>query len=478
MIRLFLSILTPGMLGGMNALAADSPVDSTAPQQSLADSPTSIQPMQNDIVSWRSSTPDRREKGSLTLQSLTLQQAQAIALQNYPQIIAAEAATKAAKQQVKVERSYYLPQVTGNAVRALAGPGTRISAPGGLNNPTVINRGSAGVGISQLIYDFGHTSDLIESSKLELEAQKERTHLTRDTVLLDATRAYYNVLRAQSVLRVAEGTLDARNAFLAQVSSLRDAKMKSDLDVSIANQVVNEAHLLLLKAHSGVDDGQATLSEALGYSEPKHFILADDATVAPPPTDLEALTQQAYDRNPELATLQAEHAAARKRATAEAEAQYPVISALGYAGSTPIREDNQPISSHALAGGINISIPFCTGGRLSAQEKEASYKADVAEQDVTTLQNQLLRDVRIAFGNTQTAYENIGVTEELLKNAGEALDLTQERYNIGKSSIVDLSQAQLAKTQADIESANAVYEYLIERAMLDYKTGANRSTAR
>ncbi|MDE3037593.1 MAG: TolC family protein, partial [Pseudomonadota bacterium] len=126
-----------------------------------------------------------------------------------------------------------------------------------------------------------------------------------------------------------------------------------------------------------------------------------------------------------------------------------------------------------LAGGINISVPFYTGGRISAQEKEASYKADVAEQDLATLKNQLLRDIRIAFDNVQTAYQNISVTTQLTKDAGEALDLTQERYTIGKSSIVDLSQAQLAKTQAEIENANAAYEYLIQLALLDYKIGNN-----
>ncbi len=436
MIRWFSIVIISGMLWGVNAIAADSSVDDTAPQQ------------------------------------LTLEDAQRIALQNYPQILAAEAETKAAKQHVKVQRSYYLPQVTGNAVRAFAGQSTRISAPGGLNNPLVLDRGSAGISASQLITDFGRTSDLIESSKLELEAQKARGNLTKETVLLDATRSYFNLLRAQALLKVAQTTVKARKTFLEQISSLRHAKLKSNLDVSIANQVVAEANLLLLKARSGVDDAQATLSEALGYSELRTFTLAKHTDMAPPPANLNTLVDQAMDKNPELASLKAQANAAKKRAEAEAEAHYPTVSALGYAGSTPISENSQPISSHSLAGGINVSIPFYTGGRLSAIEHEATDKADIAQQDMITLKNQLLRDIRIAFGNVQTAWENIRVTKELVKNADEALDLTQERYNIGSSSIVDLSQAQLSQTQAQIEGANATYEYLINRAVLNYKTGS------
>jgi len=83
----------------------------------------------------------------------------------------------------------------------------------------------------------------------------------------------------------------------------------------------------------------------------------------------------------------------------------------------------------------------------------------------------LQRDVRIAFDNVQTAYKNIEVTRQLLKSTHESLQLTQTRYQLGRSSIVDLNEAQLADTQAAITEANADYEYLIQRAVLDYKVG-------
>src|SRR5262249_49954586 len=134
--------------------------------------------------------------------------------------------------------------------------------------------------------------------------------------------------------------------------------------------------------------------------------------------------------------------------------------------------------SNYAAAGINISIPIFTGGRLTATEKRAAYQAQAIEQDVFDKENQIARDVRLSWNNTQAAYRNIDVSEELRKTSSEALELTQARYDIGKSSIVDLAQTQLAETQAEIASANAVYEYLIQRALLDYKVGGIASASK
>jgi outer membrane protein len=63
---------------------------------------------------------------------------------------------------------------------------------------------------------------------------------------------------------------------------------------------------------------------------------------------------------------------------------------------------------------------------------------------------------------------------KLLEHANQAFELTQARYNLGSSSIVDLSQAQLNKTTAEIAQANAKYQYHLQRAFLDFQIGKLR----
>ena len=84
----------------------------------------------------------------------------------------------------------------------------------------------------------------------------------------------------------------------------------------------------------------------------------------------------------------------------------------------------------------------------------------------------MTRDVRLAWLNTNTSYQRLSLTAQLRDEATQALDLAQARYKLGLGSIVELSQALLNLTQAQMEDASAKYDYQISRADLDYQIGA------
>ncbi|MDR3560871.1 MAG: TolC family protein, partial [Negativicutes bacterium] len=232
------------------------------------------------MVALLLSIPARAEDAPV--QSLTLAEAQHMALANHPQIKASDYEASAAEEEITATRSGYFPQISGNAIRAFADDGTRLAATGGLNNPTVIDRGSVGVGVSQLITDFGRTNAMVDATKAAFEAQKQRAEYSRSAVLLNVTRAYYDALRAQALIKVAQDTLKTRKTLLDQMTQLRDVKLRSDLDLSIASQGMDDANLLMLKAENNRNDAMAELSEALGYSETHIFSLADNNQATPP----------------------------------------------------------------------------------------------------------------------------------------------------------------------------------------------------
>ena len=64
----------------------------------------------------------------------------------------------------------------------------------------------------------------------------------------------------------------------------------------------------------------------------------------------------------------------------------------------------------------------------------------------------------------------MSVTRQLLDQSNQALDLAKTRYDLGLGSIVELSQAQLQQTQAEISNAQAGYDYRLALAVLRYQT--------
>ena len=412
-----------------------------------------------------------RAAGSPPTTRLTLAEAQRIALANHPSIKRQAFDVAAAEQVIDINRSAYLPQVGGVAGGVFAPQGTRIGASGGLNDPTITERGSVGLGASQLVTDFGRVDALVEASRQELQAETAKGTLTDEMVLLQATESYYNALRAEALQRVAATTLGERETLLKQIKSLEEAKLRSLLDVSIAEQDVDQARQLVLEANNRFAQAMATLAEALGYSDVRNFSLEEPKSPSEPPATMDDLIAQTMSRNPELQTLRAQSAAAQARVEAAKDSFYPTISAEGFAGVNPIRTPDQRLNPSYVAGGVVLTVPLFTGGSLTAQQLEAADEAGAAAAQLDTRRNQLLRDVQIAFSSLRTAYGNILVTRHMQETADQSLRLTEARYQIGSSSIVDLSDVQLRKTRADISYTDALYEYMIRQAALDFVTG-------
>jgi outer membrane protein len=86
----------------------------------------------------------------------------------------------------------------------------------------------------------------------------------------------------------------------------------------------------------------------------------------------------------------------------------------------------------------------------------------------------IARDVRVAWLDANDAFRRLDVTARLVAEANEALRLSQGRYENALGSIVEMNQAQLNQTSAEIAAASAKYEYLSRRAALSYAMGTLR----
>jgi outer membrane protein len=163
--------------------------------------------------------------------------------------------------------------------------------------------------------------------------------------------------------------------------------------------------------------------------------------------------------------------AAQKFSRAQHEQILPTISAMSVVGGTPVGSSQYFTSDWYGAIGGNVNIPIFNGFRFTSQTAEARLQAQAAAEQTRVLREQVVRDVRTAWLNANTALQKVTVTTELLKQANTALDLANTRYDLGLSSIVELSQAELQQTEAAIGNANARSQYNFAISMIDFQTG-------
>ena len=159
---------------------------------------------------------------------LTLQEAQQIALSQHPRISVANLTALAARQVTKEARSAFLPNIYGSATAVgTADPNNTRIAAGEINNPLIYEREADGITVSQLITDFGRTSELTRSAKLRSRAEEMNLEATREEILLEVNNAFFSSLAAQSVVAVAEQTLKSRQLVEQQTQMLATNQLKS-----------------------------------------------------------------------------------------------------------------------------------------------------------------------------------------------------------------------------------------------------------
>jgi len=402
---------------------------------------------------------------------LTLQQAEDYALAHQPMLAASQLRAEAQNQTVYEARSQFFPQVQADAVAVRAlGNDSRMAANSGISNPTILTRQSDGGLISQLITDFGRTYFLTTSARSNARSAAERTEFIRQTLLFRVDQAYFSAQGAQALLEVANQTVSTNRVLLERVKAMAGTGLKSSLDVDFQQVNTSQALLLQLQAQARLQEAFAELSAAMGLGGKVDFTLVPLDLDPLPSTAAGPLIAEAWAHRPDLLSARADLDAALRFAKAETAAHYPVISAQGGLGINPGTE-NKDLPPDYSAVGVNVSVPVFTGGLLTARAREAALRAQAAEKDLADAETEDARDVYNAWVEAKTAYDAIAVSEQLLRSAKEAFQLAQSRYQVGASSIVELSQADLQEIQAEITAATSRFDYQVRRRALDFQMG-------
>lgn len=402
--------------------------------------------------------------------TLTMAQAETTALANQPRMLAAQLRARSSAERVRETRAGYMPTIAFNATGVEVADTGTATAAGNLTTSSISDRFAYGGNLTQMVTDFGRTSALVGSARATAEAQADIATLTRAQVRLNVREAFYQVLGAEAVLRAARAALDNRALVSRQLSALAQSELKSTLDVDFAKVLQSEAELAVVRAESLVAQQRSHLATAMGLQVPVSATLIDvPATTDVLPSVPDDLLAQGQSQRADLNAAQSQQKASAEFALAEKRLNYPTLNALGAAGEIPFHDHT--LHDNYAAAGFNLSIPIFNGGAYRSRQAEAQLEAAARARDVDELRLEVSEQVRDDWYRANEAYRSLDVTERLVAQSKEALRLAQDRYDAGLGSIVELNEAQLNETSAEITAADATYTYLSRRAELDFAAG-------
>jgi outer membrane protein len=384
-------------------------------------------------------------------------------------MLAAQQRARAAAARVRQARSAYFPTASFNATGVLvADPGTSIAA-GTIQTSAISDRFSYGGQLTQLITDFGRTSALVGSSRSDAQAQDDLATLTRARVRLNVREAYYRVLGAEAVLQAAQAAQSNRHLVAKQLSALAQSELRSTVDVNFAEVLASEADLSVVRAQSMVAQQRARLTTAMGSTQAITAKLVEPISPDALPASPDDLQAEAQTQRADLSAAMAQQHAAQQFAAAEKRLSYPTLGVGATAGQIPYHD--RTLQDSYAAAGFNLSIPIFNGGLFAARRAEAESEASARAHDLQALHLEVTEQVRNSWQRANEAFQSLAVTAHLVAQSKEALRLAQARYDAGLGSIVELNEAQVNETSAEISAADANYTYLSRRAELDFAAG-------
>ena len=472
-------VLSGGAVAGQTVAPTVAPA--TLPQAPAPQSQSSTPTTQSQLHATQNPTPAAGSLPAAQLPSgtpvrrLTVQDAETLALKNNPQISVYRLLSLASNQVTREQKAAYYPNLYGSLTAVEPHQGSRIAA-GSLNNPIVYERAAGGLTLSQMITDFGRTNNLVATAALRAKAADMNALATADQIKLAVDEAFYNALQSLALQKVAEQTVTARQLVSDQITTLFQNKLRSQLDVSFADANLAQSKLLLLDAQNNYQAALSTLSQVLGYSRQQQFELVEtDTELKPPPDAVSQLEDEAFSNRPEIASQSYQYQASQHFQKAERDLLLPNVEALAVVGRTPYSNTIAGVSPFTTwygAVGVNVNVPIFNGFLYPARSREAGLRAQADAEQLRDLKDRVANDVRTSWLSAITAYNRIGVTQQYMDQANLAVNLSQTRYSLGLSSIVELSQAQLTQTEAQIQFAAAKYQFRIAQSVLRFQIAA------
>jgi len=402
---------------------------------------------------------------------LTLDECIAIALEAQPSIQATLYDYAAARARVREAFAPLLPQLAGS-VNATRSQGIIIPTTTSTRRTSTVRVDRqpadtflAQVQLSQLLFDFGKTLAATQVARKLAEVSAEGVEVQRQVIALTVKEAYTNILLAQRLIRVQEQAVERAELNLTSAKGFLDVGTQPLSTVVRAEVDVANAKVDLINARNSLRTARVALNTAMAIDASTPTEITDNLEYQPTTIDRAALRAEALRQSPEYRQAKLQNSAAEAGVQVAARNFLPNISGTGSYGGATL--DLNPSWSLGLSFTWNIF----DGGNLIAALDEAKANRGAANARVKVAELTLIQNLEQAEIAVEAAQERIQAARVVIASAQENFRLAQGRFDVGVGTILELTDAQLALTQASNTEAQALADYRIALAQLDRAAG-------
>ena len=337
------------------------------------------------------------------------------------------------------------------------------------------NTYSAGVQASMPLVNAQLWKSLMISGQ-DVELAVERARSSRLETVTQVKQAFYGVLLAKEAFNVYKEVYENALDNFTQTEMRYNADKASELEYQRAKSTVQNAIPNVYDSENAVVLGLWQLKAVMGID------LDEDIDVAGSLMDYSTTMFRDIVENDDVSleknsTMRQLAIQAEELANTVKMQQYASLPSLALSFSYSINAMTNDFKfstynwSPYSAAGLSLSIPIFAGGRRSNAIKQARNQHDQLLLQSENTERQLKVAIRQYLNQMETAMKNFNAAESGVETARKAYEIAAKSYNLGRSTITELNDAQLALTQALLAQSQAVYNFVIAKANLEQTLG-------
>ena len=409
---------------------------------------------------------------TMSAQEYTVDDLITTSLKNSPDIAISAASYEASQKRYDAAFSSYLPKVDLKLSAGMRAQDGGVIQNGPVDDKLLLGKLSA----SQLLYDFEKTGGTVDSRSFEAQSYKMQNQQKISDKIKDVKTAYYNVLKAKSLIDVRKEDVKLNNAQVYRSQKYFDAGIRTKIDVSDAKVALIKSKIALNNANYNLESTYADLDKVVGFTNTSrdyevYYGSVDLTNLKEYELSLKECVEYAYNNKAEVMSYKYQLDASKAQIDSVNAEYFPSIYLYGDYTKQKIDKLKQYMPEDSWQASVNLDWNLYQGGSTNARKEEKIINANIAQSKLVFTQLQIKQAVTNAYINFAQKKDEVILSKSLVDVSSEKFDQASKRYENGLTDFIELQQARQDYIDAKANLINTFYDYYIAIAKLDNAIG-------
>ena len=311
-------------------------------------------------------------------------------------------------------------------------------------------------------------------SKSDLQLAIEKSRGSKIDLINQVTKAYYQLMLAQDSYEVLKENYRLAEANFDIVNKMFEQGRVSEYDKISAEVQKNNAWSSVVSGKNSVELAQLQLKVLMGITAEVNFVIADNLKNYESEMEVSLASEIDLSNNSSLKQIDLQSELLFKQRKMLNAAFQPTLALVGNYQYQSISNTNWNLSkynwSDAATITLSLSIPLYKASNFTSLKTNKIQQAQLAETRVNT-ERMLNMQAQSYKDNMTASAEQLQSNKAAVELAEKGLEISQKRYDVGKGTILELTNSQVSLTNTRLSYNNIIYDYLVAKSDLNKVLG-------